>query len=356
VKALGVLIISGYNEFMATKESREISWQSFWRLVLIVVFLLLLFYLRSVLVILLFAVIISSALEPLVDWLGRRGLGRVLATLILYLLSIILLVALLYFLLPALYQELLGVINLIPGYSEKILHSVIGSQLAQNINEIIVSYGGSLVKSSAVIFSVFFGVVGGLVSAISVLLISFYLLIKKDGIAYFLRTVLPQGLEDEVIRIWQRARYRIGRWFRTQLLLSLFVGLMVFVALWIMGVKYSLILGLVAAMFEIVPIAGPIFAGAVSTLVALSQSLALAIWVVIVFILIQQLESNVFVPLVMKKSIGLNPIIVILGILAGATLGGIVGLIVAVPVIVILEEVIVELNRRKTRYLPIEEI
>ncbi|MDP2856149.1 MAG: AI-2E family transporter [bacterium] len=341
---------------MSDFSKREISWSSFWRLALIVIFLLLAFYLRSVLVILLFAIIISSAFEPLVNWLERHGWGRVWSTLLLYLSSISLLAIFLFFILPVVYQEFLGVINLIPGYSEKVLHSVMGSQFSKSINDIIINYGGSLLKSGAVVISTLVNIAGGIASAVSVLLISFYLLIRRDGISDFLRNVLPQSIENEVVRIWQRSRYRIGRWFRTQLLLSLFVGFLVFLAMWIMGVKYSLILGVVAAIFEIVPIAGPIFAGAVSAVVALSQSLPLAIWVVIVFLLIQQLESNIFVPLIMKKSVGLNPVMIILGILAGAKLGGIVGIILAAPILVFLEEVITELNRRKTHYLPIEEV
>lgn len=340
---------------MSDFSKKEISWASFWRLALIVIFLFLVFYLRSVLVILLFAIIISSALEPLVNWLERHGWGRVWSTLLLYFLSIVLLATFLFFVVPVVYQEFLGVIDLIPGYSEKISNSFIGSQFSQSINDILINYGGSLLKSGAVVISTLVNIAGGIASAISVLLISFYLLIRRDGISDFLRNVLPQGIENEVVRVWQRSRYRIGRWFRTQLILSLFIGLLVFVSLWIMGVKYSLILGIVAAIFEIVPIAGPIFAGAVSAAVALTQSLPLAIWVVIVFILIQQLESNIFVPLIMKKSVGLNPIMIILGLLAGAKLGGIVGVVLAAPVLVFLEEVITELNRRKTHYLPIKE-
>ncbi|HOX21425.1 MAG TPA: AI-2E family transporter [Candidatus Paceibacterota bacterium] len=340
---------------MSDFSKKEISWGSFWRLALIVIFLLSAFYLRSVLVVLLFAVIISSALEPLVNWFERRGWGRIWSTLLLYLLSISLLATFLFFVVPIVYQEFLGVIALIPGYSEKISNSFVGSQFSQSINDIIINYGGSLLKSGAVVISTLVNIAGGIASAVSVLLISFYLLMRRDGISDFLRNVLPQGIENEVVRVWQRSRYRIGRWFRTQLILSLFVGFLVFLSLWIMGVRYSLILGIVAAIFEIVPIAGPIFAGAVSAVVALTQSLPLAIWVIIVFLLIQQLESNIFVPLIMKKSVGLNPIMIILGILAGAKLGGIVGVVLAAPVLVFLEEIITELNRRKTHYLPIKE-
>ncbi len=336
------------------REFREISWGSIWRLVLIAGLIVLFFYLRSVLVVLFFAIILSSAFDPIIDWFQKKGLGRILGTIIVYLLTLGVLSLILFFLVPIVYQEVLGIIDLVPGYSEKIANYVIGSRFASNINEIILNYGNSFLKGGTIAISVLFSVIGGLASVLSVLLISFYLLIKRDGIESFLRAVLPQNMENMVIRVWERARLRVGHWFRVQVLLSLFIGLLVFISLLILGVKYSLILGIIAAVFEIVPIAGPIFAGAASTLVALTQSLPLAIWVVIIFILIQQLESNILTPLIMKKSVGINPVIVIISLLAGAQLGGIVGMVLAIPVVVFLEEIVLEINRRKVRYLPID--
>jgi predicted PurR-regulated permease PerM len=336
------------------REFREISWQSVWRLVLIAIFIALFFYLRSVLVILFFSIIISSAFDPIIDWFQKKGFGRILGTIIVYLLTLGILSSILFFLVPILYQEVLGVIDLVPGYSEKIANYVIGSTFASNINEIVLNYGNSFMKGGTIAISVLFSVIGGLVSVLSVLLISFYLLIKRDGIESFLRAVLPQSMENTVIRIWERVRLRVGHWFRIQILLSLFVGLLVFISLLILGVKYSFILGIIAAIFEIVPIAGPIFAGAASILVALTQSPSLAIWVAIIFILIQQLESNILTPLIMKRSVGINPVIVIISLLAGAQLGGIVGIVLAMPVVVFLEEIVLEMNRRKVRYLPVE--
>ncbi len=312
------------------------------------------FYLHSVLVILFFSIIISSAFDPLIDWFQKKGIGRILGTIIVYISSLGILSLILFFLVPIIYQDVLGVIDLVPGYSGKIAEYIIGSDFASSINEIIFNYGSSFLKGGSMAVSLLFGVIGGLASVLSVLLISFYLLIKRDGIESFLRAVLPQSLENAVIRIWERARLRVGHWFRVQMLLSLFIGILVFLSLLILGVKYSLVLGIIAAIFEIVPVAGPIFAGAASALVALTQSPTLAIWVVIIFILIQQLESNILTPLIMKKSVGINPVIVILALLAGAELGGIVGIILAMPVIVFLEEVVLEVNRRKVRYLSIE--
>lgn len=333
------------------KEFKEISWGSFWKFAFVAIFLLAAFYLRSVFVILLFSIIISSAFEPIVNWFEKKRLGRITGTIFIYLLSIALVGLLLFFLLPIVYQEFLSAIELIPGISEKILNTIVGSNFAQNINQIILSYGGSILKSSASVLAILLDVVGGVASVVSVLLISFYLLMRKGGITDFLRRILPESIEEQGLRIWQRCKIRLGKWFRTQLLLSCFVGLLSFLALYFLGVKYSLILGILAGIFEIVPIAGPIFAGAVSAAVALTDSVSLAIWVVGIFILIQQIESNVVIPLVMKKSIGINPILVILGILAGGRLGGIVGIILAVPTVLILEEVILEFDRKKSKYL-----
>lgn len=331
------------------KEVREISWVSFWRIAFVVLFLVLLFFLRSVLVIFIFAAIIAAAFEPVVNWFERRGIGRILGAVFVYLVGLVIVGGILFFLLPIVYQQFLSAIDLIPGYSEKILNSVIGSPFAAGINDIIMSYGGSIIKSSATILSVLFNIVGGLASAISILLISFYLLIRREGINDFLRKVIPQGIGAKVVSIWERCLHRFGRWFRTQLLLSVFIGVLVFFVLWALGVKYSLVLGLAAGIFEIVPIAGPIFAGALSAIVAATDSFSLAIWVVISFIVIHQLESNVLVPLTMKKSVGINPVILILGIFAGGKLGGIIGIILAAPVLIILEEVMAEVDNRKVK-------
>lgn len=336
------------------REFREISWQSIWRLVFIAILIAAFFYLRSVFVVLFFSIILSSALDPAIDWFQKKGLGRILGTIIIYILSLGAIALILFFVAPVIYQDALGVIDLVPGYSEKIANYLIGSEFASNINEIILNYGNSFLKGGSMAVSILFGVIGGLASVLSVLLISFYLLIKRDGIESFFRAVLPQSMENTVIRLWDRVRLRIGHWFRIQMLLSLFVGLLVFISLLILGVKYSLVLGIIAAIFEIVPIAGPIFAGAVSALIALTQSPSLAIWVVVIFVLIQQLESNVLTPLIMKKSVGVNPVIVILALLAGAQLGGIVGVVLSMPTVVLFEEIILEMNKRKVRYLPVE--
>lgn len=333
---------------MSEVESKEISWLSFWRLAIVGILLFLFYYLRAVFGVIFFAVIISSAFTPLVDWFEKKKIGRILGSLIIYLLAFFLIGIFFYFFLPLVYRQLTEAIALIPGYSEKFAQSLIGSQIIENLNEFILSYGTSLIKGGLKIFPLLASIVGGLAYLISTILVSFYLLVRKEGVSEFIQAVFPNWLEEKALKVWQRSRMRIGRWFRTQLLLSLLVGFLVFLALTLLGVKYNLLLGILAAVFELVPIAGPIFAGIISTLVALVQSPLLAIWTGLVFILIQRLENDLIIPLVMKKSLGLSPVIVILAILSGAKLAGAIGVILALPVVVILEEVINEIKPKKT--------
>ena len=124
----------------------------------------------------------------------------------------------------------------------------------------------------------------------------------------------------------------MGMWLRGQLFLSFIVGLLVYIGLLILGVKYALVLALIAAILEIIPFIGPTIAAIPAILVGLTDSWIKALVVVILYFVVQQLENHIIVPKVMQKAVGLNPIVVIIVIMVGAKLGGIVGALIAVPV------------------------
>lgn len=330
----------------------EISWMSFWRLILLIIILALVYVLRSIFVMLFVAIIIAAAFSPLVDRLEKKRIPRFLGAAAIYLFILILLAIVLYFSFPIVYEQILNIGSLLPGFSEKILGSATTSQLGEKILDFLTTYQGSLFEDAGKFFAILFNLGGGIVSVVTVFLISFYLLIKKDGVADFIKFVLPISIEESVLRIWYRSKLRLGKWLRTQILLSGFVGIMVLAAMLILGVKYAFILAVFAALCELVPVVGPILAGIVATLIALTQSVPLALWTALVFILIQRLENDILIPLVMKKTIGFNPVIVIVGLLIGAKLGGVVGVLIALPTIIVIEETIKELNNKK-QYSPL---
>jgi predicted PurR-regulated permease PerM len=122
-----------------------------------------------------------------------------------------------------------------------------------------------------------------------------------------------------------------------------------------LGVKYALVIGLLAAVFEIMPVVGPIFSGAVGTLIALSDSLTLGLYTALLFLIVQQLENNLLVPVLMKKVVDIHPVVALFSIMAGFQLLGIVGMIVAVPVAVVIQDMIeTRVEKKKLRNVNLE--
>ena len=192
-------------------------------------------------------------------------------------------------------------------------------------------------------------VFGGIVSIIAVFILSFYLAVSKYGVEKFLKFVLPVRYEEYVIEIYEHIKSKIGLWLQGQLVLSLIVGILVFLGLLFLGVKYSLIFGILAGILEMVPFVGPVFVGALAALIGFSESFTLGISVIVFFIVIQQLENHLLVPLVMKYTVGLHPVVVVVAFLAGAKLAGFVGILLAIPIAVIIVEILESwADRRKT--------
>jgi predicted PurR-regulated permease PerM len=164
--------------------------------------------------------------------------------------------------------------------------------------------------------------------------------LSKDGVERFIKVVVPPDYENAVLRIYQRSRRKIGFWFRTQIFLSVLMSLLVWSALLFIGVRHAFLIGVLAGLFELVPFAGPIIAGAIAVLSAFTSSPSLALYTLIVFIILHQLESHVLVPLVTNKAVGLHPVIVIAAILIGAEVAGFWGVLIAVPAAAVFQEVI----------------
>ncbi|MDO8743422.1 MAG: AI-2E family transporter [Candidatus Azambacteria bacterium] len=311
-----------------------------------------LFYMvRDIVAVLIFAIIIASALEPLLEYTQRKKIPRLLSLIVIYLLFFVVFAALIYILLPLLLDQLrdfsqnfpvyfgkieeaAGVITFLPGLSGNI-HDLL-SQLTEQIPSFtsLLSYASSIV--------------GGIVSLIVILVVSFYLSLSRNALNDFLRSVMPPQFETYAYDLWVRAQKKMGRWLHAQILLSLVMAFIVGIGLWILGVKYAFLIAITVGALEIVPFVGPIVAGALATLLALSQSTILGLWTLIFFIAAQQLENHILVPLLIKKLVGLNPVAVILAILTGAKLGGIFGILLAVPLAAVVDEFFDDLAKRKS--------
>ncbi len=329
----------------------EISPKTMLWVLVIGILVILLFMVRDILALLIFAIIISSALEPLLEHLEKKRIPRLLSLIVIYLLFFVFFAALIYILLPLLLDQLRNFGENYPTYFGKIEEAA-GTitflpGLSANLHDLLVQLTGQIPSFTSLI-SYASSIFGGVISFVVVLVVSFYLSLSRGALDGFLSSVMPPQFEAYVHGLWIRAQKKMGRWLQAQLLLSIFMAAVVGIGLWILGVQYAFLIALVVGTLEIVPFVGPIVAGGLATLLALSQSTILGLWTLIFFIAVQQLENHVLVPLLIKRLVGLNPVTVILAILVGSKLGGVLGILLAVPLAAVVDEFFDDLARRKS--------
>lgn len=332
---------------MNPNERFEITWSSLVRLAVFAGIMLLLVLAREVVGIFIIAIVIALGLDPFVSFLERHKIPRLLGTSFVFLLGILVLGAVVYLVLPIIISELGSFVS----HFNESLRDLFNVGLPSNVIE---SVSGNLEQALAFLSSSSFSVTGAIGSAFARLLfvgativISFYLTVEERGTERFLKAILPDAYERAILSIFSRFKEKIRNWFSAQLGLSLAVGAIVALGLWLLGVRYYLAIGLLAAVFEIVPIIGPIITGAVGFLVAIGDSWTLGLYTLIFFFLVQQLENHILIPIVMGKAVKVHPVMVVIALLVGGEVAGFPGVLLSVPIAVAAQEVFNFLAERK---------
>jgi predicted PurR-regulated permease PerM len=323
------------------KHTVEISWATLWRMLLFVAVVGILYEGRQIFLGLFLAIIISSGLEGIVDVLEERiKLPRSVSVILIFLAALIAFILIVYTVVPFIIVELNTVFSGVNKTSLGGLGVLLNLQASQSVSSLVAKLSTQFITSNGSPIDLFSSVLGSFGLAAAVLVSSFYLSLGHDGVEKFLKIVVPPDYEEATMRIYKKSKQLIGSWFRMQLLLSVIMGFTVWAGLALLGVKYSFLIAIFAAIFELVPFLGPIISGAIAIVAALLTSTTLAFYTLIFFLVAQQFESNVLVPILSRRSVGLHPVIVIISLLIGATIGGLLGIIIAVPVAAIFQEVV----------------
>ncbi|MEK7115165.1 MAG: AI-2E family transporter [Patescibacteria group bacterium] len=327
----------------------EISWASLWRVLAMIALAFFVYLTFDVITALLLAIVISTAIDAPVTWLEKKKIPRILGTLAIFLIMFVILAAIVYAIVPLALSEFTNFLVNAKEFSNPIVDYFKASDFFDNIDKNLNQLTDTLISGNVSLLQLAGHFIGGVFLAISVLVLSFYLTVGKDGVEKFLTATLPSAYEDYVLDLYHRTKSKIGRWLKGQIVLSLVVGVVVFIGLWLLGVNYSLLIGILAGIFELIPFVGPIFSGATAILLASSESLSTAFYVFILFIVVQQIENHVMVPAVMRFTTALNPVVVLIAILLGGKVLGLVGLILAVPVAVFVQELVEDWTQWKVK-------
>ncbi|KKP56324.1 MAG: hypothetical protein UR80_C0009G0008 [Parcubacteria group bacterium GW2011_GWB1_35_5] len=329
---------------------------------LIVVAFVTFYYLRDIILVVLLAVVIASSVEPGTQWFLRRRVPRVLAVLLIYFVAVMILVIVFYFLFLPLLNQSVTLLSGLPGYlgelqvwnplqnSELLSSSSVIEGFSKNFSlaQIIEQIDASISSLSNGFFSTASTVFGGVLSFILVIVLSFYLSVESAGVANFLRIVTPAKDEKYILDLWQRSQHKIGLWMQGQIVLAVIVAMLVFLGLTLLRVENALLLAVLAGIFEIIPIFGPILAAIPAvTLTLVSGGMTDALLVVGLYIIIQQFENQLIYPLVVRKIVGVPPLLSILALIVGYKLAGFVGLLISVPLATMLVELLNDIGANK---------
>lgn len=333
------------------RKSIEISWASLWRVFFFALFVALMFLSRDILIGLFLAIVISSGLEVPVTMLEKARIPRTVGVIFIFLLLSLGVVIVLYAVVPLVIVNLnMAIFDIQKAAGNSWWREFFNFQTARSINDVMNRIINQFFSAGASPFGMFSQVLGGLSLTVSVFVISFYLTLSRHGVERFIRAVLPLDYEEAALKIYENSRKKIGFWLRVQIVMSFIMGLLVWLTLSLLGVKYALLLGVIAGVLELIPFVGPILAGAVSVLVALGTSTTLAAYTLIAFLVLQQFESNILVPFLTRRALGLHPVFVIIALLMGIQISGFLGAVIAVPAAAVFQEVIEELAGKKKVY------
>jgi predicted PurR-regulated permease PerM len=285
---------------------------------------------REIILSLFLSYIIMAAILPIVQFLRRRRVPKILAVLIPYFVILLFLFILIIPLVPFVFEQLKSLIVGFPRYlneSAKILDMKIDLKQAQNYLNNQMNYLGS--NALQVTTTVF----GGIFTIITVFIVSLYLLLYNDSFKRNFSRLFHRNEQERVLNTLGLVNEKLGAWLQGQIILSVSIAVLTWIALMILNFPFALPLAILAGILEVVPTLGPTLAAIPAVIVGLTISPTMAIVIVITYILIQTLEGQLLVPQIMKRAVGLNPIAVILGVTIGANLMGIVGALLSIPFI-----------------------
>lgn len=223
------------------------------------------------------------------------------------------------------YQELL------PAWLLEAVDAAVEAAMAE-VGSVASIVAGQLIAIGNRMVGIATGLIAGAV-------IGFYLLYTLPAVGPGVIESMPPGWRRTARELGVRVEEAVGGFIRGQLILMVVVGLMSWVGMLLIGMPYSGFIGFVAGLLEFIPYLGPIAATVVAVVVGLMTQPVLALWALIIMTIIQQIESNVARPAVMSDTVGLHPVVVILAIIAGTTLFGFLGLLLALPVVAIVKVV-----------------
>jgi len=303
------------------------------------------------------AFFIASALDPLIDYLQKKRIPRAIGVILVYIIIFLLIALFFVQLLPLIADQLIALAGAVNDFILKVsqsptLNLPFGNQIrpfldelykAVDIKVIAVQLKDSLQLVSTQLlnlggnlWTIILQISNGLFNFILLLILVFFMTVDEQALENFCISIFPEKYSPYISQRLQMVKVKIGEWIRGQLMVSVVAAVVSFIGLAIAGVQFSLLIAVITGICMIVPVFGRVVACVLVLPIVLNQSAGHALFMIIYYFLISQVENNIIVPLLMNKAVGLSPILIIFALLVGFQFLGILGLVLAIPIATIM--------------------
>jgi predicted PurR-regulated permease PerM len=330
--------------------------------------------LQAVVIQVILAVILAAGMTPLVNrlaprpdtlgvrvWRRRWSPPRALIVLFVYAALVAVITSVGMLVIPPVVDEIEDLVRRLPTYGSDFqewltglperypflppdLRETLEQQLRASTDQI-----AAVLQQALVVARVIFGVLGGALNGIFILFLALYITVDNERIQRYMVGFLPEDRREQALAVSARIGDRLGGWIRGQILLSTIIGTITLIGLSLIGVRYAMLLSILAGLGEAVPMVGPIFSAIPAVIIATFQSPVQGLLTLILYIVIQQVENSLVVPKVMERAVSLHPLAVMVALLVGGELLGVAGAILAVPVAAALSVIVDEARRERDR-------
>ncbi|MBI2624887.1 MAG: AI-2E family transporter [Candidatus Nealsonbacteria bacterium] len=327
----------------------DISWGTIAKVSVALSAFYILYLIRDILIWFLFALVLTVLFNPAIDFLQKKGIPRPLAVILCYFVVFGFLGFVIYLTIPVFITEIYQFSQLFPQYFEKIAPPLqgLGIEAFENFEIFIKTLGEGLRNMAANIFSALFSIFGGLVSTMFIITVAIFVSLEQNVIERGILLLFPKKYESFAVSLWEKTQQKVSGWFLIKVLGSVLVGVASYIAFIIFDIKYPFTLALASGALNFIPIVGPLIAGLAIFLLVSMESLFKAVFILIFFVILQQVEGNILTPILSEKFIKLSPALVLISLAIGGKLFGIWGAVLFVPLFGIVFEFLRDFLRRQ---------
>ena len=313
----------------------DISWATIVKIISALALLYFIYLVKDLLVWFLFALVISVLFNPAVNFLRKLRLPRVLAGIVVYVGIFVLLGFLIFKMAPLLFLELKEFSVRFPEYFNRASPFLRGLNIKalQSFDAFIATIEDTLYNASTNIFTAVGSIFGGVFASITIFTIAFFLSLEEKGVERTIYLIAPREYKDKILEIWAKTQKKVSLWFATRILGMVFVGISTAIACYALNIQYAVFFGLFAGLSDIIVTIGPLLSGGIIAIIIALNSLPKALFFVVIFTIIQEIEGHILLPVLTKKFLRLPPSLVLISILVGSRLWGVLGAILAIPLV-----------------------